>query len=555
MRSRAAAFSRAFMISLSRISKQYGRQLVFVDASFQLNPGERAGLVGPNGSGKTTLFRMIVGEESPDDGDVSVPKKMTIGYFRQDIEEMSGRSVLDEAIAGSGRLGDLHHELEALQNAMSDPDRINEMDAILDRFGHVQEDYAHLGGYELEARAREVLHGLGFEEDRVDGDVGALSGGWKMRVAMAKVLLGRPDVLLMDEPTNHLDIESIIWLEDFLKRYDGSLLMTSHDREFMNRVVTKIVEIDEGDLVTYSGNYEFYERERAIRETNREAAYARQQSMLAKEQRFIDRFAAHAAKAAQVQSRVKALDKIEKLEPPKKRKTMKFDFRKPARSGDDVVTLKGVSKTYGKRPIYDGFDFLVRRGERWCVMGKNGAGKSTLLKMVSGSLDPDAGSVRLGASLKMGYFSQQAFDLLDPNLTVWEQIQKDFPLESIGTLRSLLGAFQFSGDEVEKKIRSLSGGERSRLVLARMLLDPPNFLVLDEPTNHLDLATKEMLVEALHDFEGTMLFVSHDRMFLRGLSNRVLELPEERGAPPRVYGGSYVEYVNASGHEAPGVHA
>ncbi|HEV7571134.1 MAG TPA: ABC-F family ATP-binding cassette domain-containing protein [Thermoanaerobaculia bacterium] len=543
------------MISLSRISKQYGRQLVFVDASFQLNPGERAGLVGPNGSGKTTLFRMIVGEESPDDGDVSVPKKMTIGYFRQDIEEMSGRSVLDEAIAGSGRLGDLHHELEALQNAMSDPDRINEMDAILDRFGHVQEDYAHLGGYELEARAREVLHGLGFEDDRVDGDVGALSGGWKMRVAMAKVLLGRPDVLLMDEPTNHLDIESIIWLEDFLKRYDGSLLMTSHDREFMNRVVTKIVEIDEGDLVTYSGNYEFYERERAIRETNREAAYARQQSMLAKEQRFIDRFAAHAAKAAQVQSRVKALDKIEKLEPPKKRKTMKFDFRKPARSGDDVVTLKHVSKSYGKRPIYDGFDFLVRRGERWCVMGKNGAGKSTLLKMVSGSIEPDAGAVRLGASLKMGYFSQQAFDVLDPNLTVWEQIQKDFPLESIGTLRSLLGAFQFSGDEVEKKIRSLSGGERSRLVLARMLLDPPNFLVLDEPTNHLDLATKEMLVEALHDFEGTMLFVSHDRMFLRGLSNRVLELPEERGAAPKVYGGSYVEYVNASGHEAPGVHA
>jgi ATPase subunit of ABC transporter with duplicated ATPase domains len=542
------------MISLSKISKQYGRQLVFVDASFQLNPGERAGLVGPNGSGKTTLFRMIVGEESADDGDVSVPKKITIGYFRQDIEEMSGRSVLDEAIAGSGRLGDLHHELEALQNAMSDPERLDEMDKILDRFGHVQEDYSHLGGYELEARAREVLHGLGFEDDRIDGDVGALSGGWKMRVAMAKVLLGRPDVLLMDEPTNHLDIESIIWLEDFLKRYEGSLLMTSHDREFMNRVVTKIVEIDEGDLVTYSGNYEFYERERAIRETNREAAYARQQSMLAKEQRFIDRFAAHAAKAAQVQSRVKALDKIEKLEPPKKRKTMKFDFRKPSRSGDDVVTLKDVSKAYGKRSIYEDFDFLIRRGERWCVMGKNGAGKSTLLKMVSGAIDPDGGNVRLGASLKMGYFSQQAFDVLDPNLTVWEQIQKDFPLESIGTLRSLLGAFQFSGDEVEKKIRALSGGERSRLVLARMLLDPPNFLVLDEPTNHLDLATKEMLVEALHDFEGTMLFVSHDRMFLRGLSNRVLELPEERGAAPRVFGGTYIEYVSDSGHEAPGVH-
>jgi ATPase subunit of ABC transporter with duplicated ATPase domains len=545
------------MISLNKVTKQYGKQLIFVEASFQLNPGERAGLVGPNGAGKTTLFRLIVGDESPDDGDVSVPKKITIGYFQQDIEEMSGRSVLDEAIAGSGRLGDLHHELEALQNAMSDPDRADEMDTILHRFGEVQEEYSHLGGYELEARAREVLHGLGFEDERIDRDVGNLSGGWKMRVAMAKVLLGRPDVLLMDEPTNHLDIESIIWLESFLKSYPGSLLMTSHDREFMNRVVTKIVEIDDGDLLTYSGDYDFYERERTVREANREAAYARQQAMLAKEQRFIDRFAAHAAKAAQVQSRVKALEKIEKVEPPKKRRVMRFDFRTPARSGDDVAMLKGVSKAFGRRTIYDGFDFMIRRGERWCVMGKNGAGKSTLLKMVAGSLQPDDGSVRLGASLKMGYFAQQSYELLDPTLTVWEQIQKDFPLESIGTLRSLLGAFQFSGDDVDKKIRSLSGGERSRLVLARMLLDPPNFLVLDEPTNHLDLATKEMLVEALGDFEGTMLFVSHDRAFLRGLSNRVLELGGESGidSHPRLYGGSYIEYVEQSGHEAPGVHA
>ncbi|HET7433643.1 MAG TPA: ABC-F family ATP-binding cassette domain-containing protein [Thermoanaerobaculia bacterium] len=542
------------MISFNRISKQYGKQLVFVDASFQLNPGERAGLVGPNGAGKTTLFRMIVGEETPDDGEVSVPKKITIGYFRQDIEEMAGRSVLDEAIAGSGRLGDLHHELEALQHAMSDPDRVDEMEKILERFGEVQEEYSHAGGYDLEARAREVLHGLGFEDDRIDGDVGNLSGGWKMRVAMAKVLLGRPDVLLMDEPTNHLDIESIIWLEDFLKNYPGSLLMTSHDREFMNRVVSKIVEIDEGDLVTYSGDYDFYERERTLRETNREAAYDRQQAKLAKEQRFIERFSAHAAKAAQVQSRVKALEKIEKIEPPKKRKVMKFDFRTPPRSGDDVAMLKNVSKTFGSRVIYDDFSFMIRRGERWCVMGKNGAGKSTLLKMVAGALTPDDGSVRLGASLKMGYFAQQSFDLLDPNLSVLEQMQRDFPLEGLGVLRNILGAFQFSGDDVDKKIRSLSGGERSRLVLARMLLEPPNFLVLDEPTNHLDMATKEMLVEALKDFEGTMLFVSHDRTFLRGLSNRVLELPEEKDAPPRLYGGPYVEYVESTGHEAPGVH-
>jgi ATPase subunit of ABC transporter with duplicated ATPase domains len=544
------------MIAFSDVSKQYGRQILFVDASFQLNPGEKVGLVGPNGSGKTTLFRMITGEEQPDDGEVSVPKKLTIGYFRQDVSEMSGRSVVDEAIAGSGRLGALHHELEELEHALSDPEQADEMDRILSRFGEVQEEYEHLGGYALESRTREILHGLGFEDDRIDGDVGALSGGWKMRVAMARVLLGEPDVLLMDEPTNHLDIESIIWLESFLKSRGGALLMTSHDRDFMNRIVTKIAEIDGGEITTYSGNYDFYERERAIREANREAAYARQQAMLAKEQRFIERFAAHAAKAAQVQSRVKALEKIEKIELPKKRKLVKFDFRVPPRSGDLVATLEDVTKAYGKRTIHDHVNLVIRRGERWSVMGKNGAGKSTLLKMIAGALEPDAGEVKLGASLKMGYFAQQALDLLDADLTIEEQLRKDFPHESIGVLRNLAGAFQFSGDEIDKKIRSLSGGEKTRLVIARMLLDPPNFLVLDEPTNHLDLATKEMLLESLAEFDGTMVFVSHDREFLRGLSNRVLELGGESGVDPHphAYPGSYLDYVARTGHEAPGVH-
>jgi len=544
------------MIAFSSVSKQYGRQLLFVEASFQLNPGEKVGLVGPNGSGKTTLFRMITGEETPDEGDISVPKRLTIGYFRQDVEEMAGRSVVDEAIAGSGRVGALHHELEALQHAMADPARAGDMDGILARFGEVQEEYDHLGGYALEAQAREVLLGLGFDDQRIDGDVGALSGGWKMRVAMARVLLGKPDVLLMDEPTNHLDIESIIWLEQFLKAQPGALLMTSHDREFMNRVVSKIAEIDDGEITVYAGNYDFYERERAIREANREAAYARQQSMLAKERRFIERFSAHAAKAAQVQSRVKALDKIEKIDLPKRRRVVAFDFREPARSGEQVVTLERVSKAYGSRVVYNGLSMTIRRGERWCVMGRNGAGKTTLLRMVAGALSPDSGEIRLGASLKMGYFAQQALDLLDPELTVAEQLEKDFPRESIGTLRNLAGAFQFPGDDVEKKIRSLSGGEKTRLAMARMLLDPPNFLVLDEPTNHLDLATKDMLVGALSGFEGTMLFVSHDRAFLRGLSNRVLELGGESGhdTHPHLYPGSYAEYVQRTGHEAPGVH-
>jgi ATPase subunit of ABC transporter with duplicated ATPase domains len=377
-----------------------------------------------------------------------------------------------------------------------------------------------------------------------------------MRVAMARALLGRPDVLLMDEPTNHLDIESIVWLENFLKSLPGALLMTSHDRDFMNRIVTKIAEIDDGEITVYSGNYDFYERERVLRDQNREAAYARQQAMLAKEQRFIDRFAAHAAKAAQVQSRVKALEKIEKIELPKKRKVVKFDFRPPPRSGDIVAVLEGVEKRYGQRVVYDGLNLTIQRGQRWAVMGRNGAGKTTLLKMIAGVLAPDAGDIKLGASLEMGYFAQQAMQILDPELTIEEQMLRDFPNESIGLLRNLLGAFQFSGDETDKKIKMLSGGERTRLVIARMLLYPPNFLVLDEPTNHLDLATKEMLIEALHDFEGTMIFVSHDRAFLRGLSNRVLELGGETGmdAQPHVYPGSYVEYVERTGHEAPGVH-
>jgi ATPase subunit of ABC transporter with duplicated ATPase domains len=431
------------------------------------------------------------------------------------------------------------------------------MDRILAAFGEVQEEYEHLGGYGLEAQAREVLHGLGFTDSRIDGDVGLLSGGWKMRVAMARVLLGAPDVLLMDEPTNHLDIESIVWLEEYLKSRSGALLMTSHDREFMNRVVTKIAEIDDGEITSYSGDYDFYARERAIREANREAAYARQQAMLAKEQRFIERFSAHAAKAAQVQSRVKALEKIEKIELPRKRKVVRFDFRQPPRSGDQVAVLTGVSKAYGDRVVHDGLTMTIRRGERWCVMGRNGAGKTTLLRMVAGVLAPDSGEVALGASLRMGYFAQQALDLLDPDSTIEEQLQRDFPDESIGVLRNLAGAFQFSGDDIDKKIRSLSGGEKTRLVMARMLLDPPNFLVLDEPTNHLDLFTKEMLIDALGDYDGTMLFVSHDRAFLRALSNRVIELGGESGTErePHLYPGSYVEYVARTGREAPGVHS
>ncbi len=542
------------MITLTGISKRHGHQVLFVDASLQLNPGEKVGLTGPNGAGKSTVFRLIVGDEKPDEGEVSLPKRLTIGYFRQDMGEMSGRSVLDEAIAGSGKVGALHHELEQLQHAMSDPDQADDMDRILSRYGEVQAEYQDLGGYELEARAKEVLHGLGFADTQIDGDVGALSGGWKMRVGMATVLLGNFDVLLLDEPTNHLDIESILWLEKFLQGTKSAVLMTCHDRDFMNRLVDRIIDVDDGEFVSYTGDYDFMEREQKNRLAVKEAAFARQEAMIAKMQRFIDRFGTHVAKAAQAQSRQKKIDKIERLDPPRKREIVPFAFKRPPRSGDDVVKLLGVAKSYGPKTVYRDFDFEIKRGERWCVMGQNGSGKTTLLKMVAGQLEPDAGTVKLG-SVKLGYFAQQALDLLDPELSIYEQLDRQFPLEATGTKRTLLGAFGFSGDDHEKRIAILSGGEKSRLVLALMLFDPPNFLVLDEPTNHLDMATKEMLVQTLRTFDGTMLFVSHDRAFLRGLATRVLDVSAcTQGKPPFAYPGSYVEWVERTGTEAPGVH-
>ena len=544
------------MIRLDNVSKQNGHQILFIEASAAFNRGEKVGLVGPNGSGKTTLFRMINGEEAPDEGQVAVDRGVSIGYFSQDVGEMAGRRAVAEVMDGVGPVSVVAAELKELETAMSDPDladpdRADEMQAIIERYGEVQHRFQELDGYALEGKAREVLSGLSFSQEMMDGDVAKLSGGWKMRVALARILLMRPDAMLLDEPSNHLDLESLIWLEQFLKGYDGMLLMTSHDREFMNRIVTKIVEIDGGALTSYSGNYEFYEQQRALSEKQQQAQFERQQAMLAKEIKFIERFKARASHAAQVQSRVKKLDKIERVEPPKRRQTVSFEFQVAPRSGEDVVNLKNVQKGYGTRRIYDGLDFSVRRKERWCVMGINGAGKSTLLKLVAGATSPDDGTVALGGSVKLGYFAQHAMDLLDGERTVFEELEYSFPQAGQGTLRALAGCFGFSGDDVEKRCRVLSGGEKARLVMAKMLFDPPNFLVLDEPTNHLDLATKEMLITALSDYEGTMLFVSHDRHFLAALSNRVLELTPDG---IHQYGGGYTEYVARTGHEAPGLH-
>lgn len=538
------------MIRLENIGKQNGKQIVFIEASAALQRGEKVGLVGPNGAGKTTLFRMITGQEQPDEGQVSVDRGVTIGYFSQDVGDMAGRSPVAEVMDGAGPIGSMIAEMRELEAAMVDPDRADEMDQVIERYGEVQGRFEELDGYSLDGRAREVLDGLGFSQEMMDGDVGALSGGWKMRVALAKILLMRPDALLLDEPSNHLDLESLIWLEAFLKGYDGALLMTSHDREFMNRIVNKVVEIDGGSLTAYSGDYEFYQQQRVLADKQQQAQFERQQAMLSKEIAFIERFKARASHAAQVQSRVKKLDKIDKVEPPKRRQTVSFEFQPAPRSGEDVVTLKNVHKSYGSKTIYEGLDFQVRRKERWCIMGINGAGKSTLLKLVAGASKPDDGTVARGPSVKMGYFAQHAMDLLDGDRTVFQQLEDTFPQAGQAPLRALAGCFGFSGDDVEKKCRVLSGGEKARLVMAIMLFDPPNLLVLDEPTNHLDITTKEMLITALSQYEGTMLFVSHDRHFLAALSNRVLELTPDG---IHTYGGGYTEYVERTGQEAPGL--
>ncbi|WP_019170836.1 ABC-F family ATP-binding cassette domain-containing protein [Pseudaminobacter salicylatoxidans] len=521
------------MIRIENVSKQNSHRLLFIEASATLQKQEKIGLVGPNGAGKTTLFRMINGEELPDEGQVSTERGITIGYFNQDVGEMAGRSAVAEVMEGAGPVSEVAAELRDLEAAMVDPDRADELD-----------------GYSLDGRAREVLSGLGFSQEMMDGDVGKLSGGWKMRVALARILLMRPDVMLLDEPSNHLDIESLIWLEEFLKGYDGALLMTSHDRAFMNRIVNKVIEIDGGALTSYTGDYEFYEQQRQLADKQQQAQFERQQAMLAKEIKFIERFKARASHASQVQSRVKKLEKIDRVEPPKRRQTVAFEFQPAPRSGEDVVTLRNVHKRYGSKIIYEDLDFQVRRKERWCIMGINGAGKSTLLKLAAGASEPDQGTVTRGPSVKMGYFAQHAMDLLDGELTVFEQLERNFPQAGQAPLRALAGCFGFSGDEIEKKCRVLSGGEKARLVMAIMLFDPPNLLVLDEPTNHLDIATKEMLIEALSRYEGTMLFVSHDRHFLSALSNRVLELTPDG---IHTYGGGYTEYVERTGQEAPGL--
>ncbi len=539
----------AYMIHLSSITKQYGNKVLYKNASFQINPGEKIGLVGPNGAGKSTVFRIIVGEEGVDGGTISKSDKTVVGYFSQNIEEMGGKTALQEVISSAGKISELQKEIARLEARLSDPDLgEDEMMKVLDKYGEMQADFERLGGYDLENRAQEILTGLGIGPEDYNRPTESFSGGWKMRIALAKILLLNPDVLLMDEPTNHLDLESIVWLEEWLRQFKGSILMTSHDREFMNRLVSKIVEVAFQTITVYSGNYDYYEKEKAIRMEQLIAAAKRQDDMLAKEEEFIARFAARASHAAQVQSRVKKLEKIDRIEIPAEEKTIQFEWPVPPRGGDEVVKFSNLTKvwkgTEGKdKLVFSQASGLVKRLDRVAVVGVNGAGKSTLLKIISGQTEASEGNMQLGASIELGYFSQNSLDVLDPNSTIVEEVHSHLPTAGMGQIRTLLGAFKFSGEEADKKISVLSGGEKSRVVLACILARPVNLLVLDEPTNHLDIVSREVLLDAVKNFPGTVIIVSHDRYFLREITTRVFEVDKNKVS---IYDGSWEYYLDKS---------
>ena len=541
------------MIALSKVKVAYGDRIIFKDSDLLVRSDDKIGLVGPNGAGKTTVLKLLAGLETPDEGQLSMDPGTVVGYFSQDVGELSGRSVMAEALSGAGRVFELGEQLRELEHRMSsagtEPDSAPFGDAEMERYGELQSEFLHLGGYELETRAETILSGLGIARERWNDPVESFSGGWKMRVALAKILLLNPHSLLIDEPTNHLDLETIVWLEGWLKAFKGSLVMTSHDREFMTRICGRTAEVADGAIVSYTGDYEFYLREREVRREQLIATHKRQQAMLAKEEEFIARFAARAAYAAQVQSRIKAIEKIDRVELPKELRTMKFEFPPAKRSGDIVADLRSLAKEWplgggGAHPVFSGVTGTVVRGNKIAVAGVNGAGKSTLLKIVAGTTEPTSGDCVLGAGVEVGYFSQYSGDTLDPSLTVFEELSSRLPRESVGSIRNLLGAFLFSGDDADKRISVLSGGEKSRVMLACLLASPVNFLVLDEPTNHLDIASREVLLEALKAFTGTIMIVSHDRYFLRHLADRVFEV--DRGSL-KVWEGDYSYYLEKTG--------